>query len=110
LWAQVAVCGELGPDGAFVPWDEATWERHRQQLAAHRAPRPDFPFPGHVAGDPLHWLRKQFEAAPDATKPPLAREILRRSEAAGDAAEAARWRRWLAEHIPEPAPPPRPAK
>ena len=34
LWAQVAACGELGPSEEFVPWDEPTWQRKRQELAA----------------------------------------------------------------------------
>src|SRR5213079_985194 len=41
LWAQVAVRGELSPDGQFVKWDEPTWERKRQQLAAVPASHPD---------------------------------------------------------------------
>jgi WD40 repeat protein len=48
-WAQVAVGGEIGPDGQFLEWDEPTWERKRQELAAQPVPWPDFPFPGYVA-------------------------------------------------------------
>ena len=108
LWAQVAVRGELGPDGGFVKWDEPTWKRKWQQLAAVPPPDPAFPFPGHLARDPLHWLRQEFEAAADAAKLPLARELLRRAEAAGDQPEAARWRREVASRVPEVAPMPRP--
>jgi hypothetical protein len=111
LWAQVAVRGEIGPDGNFVKWDEPTWERKRQELAAHPAPSPDFPFPGHVAHDRLHWLRSEFDDADDRSdRRPLARELLRRAEALGDRAEAVRWREWLRRNDREPAPPPRPAK
>ncbi len=92
LWAQVAVRGEIGPDGSFVKWDEPAWERKRQELTARPAPRTDFPFPGYVATDRLHWLRKEYENASDADKPRLARELLARAEAAGDKAEAAQCR------------------
>ncbi len=92
LWAQVAVCGEIGSDGSFAKWDELTWEKKRQELAAKPAPYPDFPFPGHVANDRLHWLRKEYDSASDADKPRLATQLLDRAEAAGDKAEAARWR------------------
>jgi serine/threonine protein kinase/WD40 repeat protein len=92
LWAQVAVRGEIGSDGSFVKWDELTWERKRQELAARPAPWPDFPFPGHVAADRLHWLRKEYDSASDAGKPRLAKQLLDRAEAAGDQAEALRWR------------------
>ena len=108
LWAQVAVRGELGPEGEFVPWNEPTWEKKRQELAAVPPPYPDFPFPGHLARDPLHWLRKEFEAAADAAKLPLARELLRRAEASGNQPEATRWRREIAQRVPEIAPMPRP--
>jgi hypothetical protein len=108
LWLQVALRGELGPDGSFVPWNEATWERKRQELAARPAPDPDFPFPGHVATDRLHWLRREFEeATDDADKLRLARDLLRRAEAAGDRTEAVRWRAEVAKRTPEVAPPPR---
>jgi serine/threonine protein kinase len=92
LWAQVAVRGEIGPEGSFVNWTEPTWERKRQELAARPAPSPDFPFPGHVAADRLHWLRKEYESASAADKSRLAKELLDRAEAAGDKTEATRWR------------------
>src|SRR5882724_11249285 len=60
LWVQVALCGQLGEDGQFTWWDEPTWERKRQELASLPAPWPDFPFPGYVAVDRLHWLRQQY--------------------------------------------------
>ena len=92
LWAQVAVRGQLDDEGLFVKWDEETWEKKRQELAAKPAPYPDSPFPGHVANDKLHWLRQEYEQADDADKPILARQLLDRSEAAGDEVEAVRWR------------------
>ena len=93
LWAQVALRGELGPQGEFVKWDEPAWEKKRQELAALPAPKTDFPFPGRVATDRLHWLRSEFTAAvADADKLRLATELLRRAEATGDHAEALRWR------------------
>jgi len=111
LWAQVAVRGELGPDGQFVKWDEATWEKKRQQLASISTPRSDFPFPGYVATDKLHWLRAEFgEAKTEADKPRIARELLRRCESAGDRIEAVRWRAELDKRLLELAPPPRPVK
>jgi hypothetical protein len=92
LWAQVAVCGELGGDGQFVQWDEPTWEKKRQELAAKPAPYPDFPFPGYIANDQLHWLRTEFaEAKTDADQLRTVRELLRRAESAGDRVEAVRW-------------------
>jgi hypothetical protein len=101
LWAQVAVCGEIGGDGQFLKWDESTWERKRQELAARPAPWPDFPFPGHVAADRLHWLRTRYASASDADRPHLARQLLDRAESAGDRAEAVRWRAIL---TPQPSP------
>ena len=101
LWAQVAVCGELGDDGQFVPWDESKWEKKRQELAARPAPWPNFPFPGNVAADRLHWLRTKYAGASDADKPGLAKQLLDRAEAAGDKVEAIRWRA-----IVTPKPPP----
>jgi hypothetical protein len=99
LWAQVAACGELGDDGRFVPWNEPTWEKKRQELADRPVPYPDFPFPGRVAADRLHWLRTKYASANDADKPGLAKQLLDRAEAAGDKGEAERWR---AVHFPKP--------
>jgi hypothetical protein len=108
LWARVAVRGELDAEGRFVKWDEPTWERKRQELAAKPAPSADVPFPGHVATDRLHWLRREFEeATDDADKFRHARDLLRRAEAAGDRTEAVRWRVYVASRTPEVAPPPR---
>jgi len=101
LWAQVTVRGQLDDEGAFVKWYEATWEKKRQELAAKPAPDPDFPFPGRVATDRLHWLRQEYESASDANKPGLAKQLLDRAEAAGDKAEAVRWRAIL---TPKPSP------
>ncbi|MBX9625800.1 MAG: hypothetical protein K2X82_18515 [Gemmataceae bacterium] len=109
LWAQVAVRGELGPTGEFVPWDEPTWERKRIELAARPAPWPDYPFPGHVARDPLHWLRREWFEADWESRPEIATELLRRAQALGDHAEATRWRLELDRYGPFVAPPPRPA-
>jgi hypothetical protein len=91
----------LDSDGRFVAWNEATWEKKRQELAAKPAPYPDFPFPGHVATDKLHWLRQEYASASDKAKPTLAKQLLGRAEAAGDKAEAARWRAIL---TPKPSP------
>lgn len=110
LWAQVAVRGELGPDGEFVPWNEATWEKKRQELAAVPPPHPDFPFPGYVATDKLHWLRAEYTAAADKDKLRLATELLRRAEASGDKVEAVRWRAETDRLTPHVAPPPREVK
>ena len=95
LWAQVAVRGELGPDGEFVPWTEATWEKKRQELASKPAPYADFPVPGHVAEDRFRWLRQEFESANHADKRSLAKRLLDRAEVAADKVEATRWRSWL---------------
>jgi len=92
LWAEVVVRGQPGEDGAFVKWDERTWEKNRQKLAAIPPPCPDLPFPGYVATDKLYWLQAEYSAATtDAEKRRLAKELLRRSEANGDKAEAVRW-------------------
>jgi serine/threonine protein kinase len=97
LWLQVVLRGALGPDGAFVKWDEPTWEQKRQELAAKPAPIADLPFPGYVANDRLYWLRREFEAAGDDKKQlPFAKQLLDRANAAGDNDEATRWRKWLA--------------
>lgn len=108
LWAQVAVRGELGEDGRFVPWDEPTWDKKRQELAAIPAPRPDLPFPGYVATDKLHWLRAEY-STDKADKDRLSQELLRRAELNGDLAEAVRWRAERAKYERELAPPPREA-
>jgi WD40 repeat protein/tRNA A-37 threonylcarbamoyl transferase component Bud32 len=106
LWAQVVVRGQLDDEGAFVQWDESTWEQKRQELAARPAPWPDFPYPGYVASDRLHWLRAEFTNATDeAEKATLAAALLKRAEAAGDNAEAVRWRAWLSAQAPQQEPP-----
>jgi hypothetical protein len=92
LWAQVAVRGQLDERGGFVKWDEVAWEKKRQELAEKSAPNSDFPFPGYVATDKLHWLRQEYENANDAAKPDLAAKLLARAEAMGDKIEAVHWR------------------
>jgi hypothetical protein len=90
LRAQVATRGHLDDEGAFEEWEESTWEKKRQELAAAPAPYPDFPFPGHLAVDRLYWLRQEFENANDADKPGFAKQLLDRANDAGDKAEAVR--------------------
>jgi serine/threonine protein kinase/WD40 repeat protein len=93
LWAQVAVRGHLDDQGAFIKWDQETWEKKRQELAAKPAPIPDFPFPGFVATDKLHWLRAEFDdAKSDAERLRLAKELLRKAELFGERAGAVRWK------------------
>lgn len=105
LWAKVAVRGELGGDDSFIKWDEPTWEKRRQELAAMPVPYADFPFPGHVANDPLHWLRQEFEGASETAKPVIARQLHERCQGSGDKIEAIRWQNWLAANIrPEAVP------
>jgi len=99
LWAQVAVRGHVDDEGAFVPWDETTWEKKRQELAASPAPDPGFPFPGYLAVDRSYWLRQEFENANDAEKPRLAKQLLDRANVAGDKAEAGRWIEVLASQL-----------
>ena len=104
LWAQVAVRGELDAEGRFSQWDQDTWEQKRQELAAQPAPFSDFPFPGYVATDKLHWLRAEFgEAETDADKLRLAQELLRQCESAGDRVEAIRWREVVEKQISKEA-------
>ncbi len=38
LWAQVVVRGYLDDQGVFSRWDEPTWEKKRQELAAMPVP------------------------------------------------------------------------
>jgi serine/threonine protein kinase len=96
LWSQVAVRGEIGPDGNFTKWNEPTWERKRQELAAYPPPSTAFPFPGHVVADRMHWLRSEFEdGETNGDNLPLVKQLLDRAETAGDRAEAVRWRNWL---------------
>jgi serine/threonine protein kinase/tetratricopeptide (TPR) repeat protein len=90
LWAQVAARGHLDDAGAFVKWDELTWEQKRQELASKPVPYANFPFPGHLSGDRLYWLRQEFENANNADKLRFARQLLDRANAAGDKVEAAR--------------------
>jgi hypothetical protein len=72
LWARVLVRGELDPaTGFFVKHDEATWERNRQALLARPKPLGEFPFPGAFASDPLFWLRRELETAPEPARRPL---------------------------------------
>jgi hypothetical protein len=60
--------------------------------------------------DKLHWLRAEFaETKFEANRLRLVREFIRHAEAAGDRAEAVRWRTELA-NFPELAPPPREIK
>jgi tetratricopeptide (TPR) repeat protein len=91
LWAQVAARGQLDEAGTFVKWDELTWEQKRRELASKPVSYSNFPFPGHLAGDRLYWLRREFENANDADKPRFAKQLLDRANAAGDKIEAARW-------------------
>ena len=100
LWAQVALCGELGPDGELQRWDEPTWERHRQELAQWPAVTADVPFPGFVADDRRHWLRQQHDdlvdplesQSADPEDPIRVIEQLRdRARADGDEAEVRYW-------------------
>jgi hypothetical protein len=104
LWAQVAVRGELDVGGQFKKWDHATWEKKRQELAAVKPPFPDFPFPGYVATDKLHWLRAEYgEAKTDAAKLDIAKELLRRAESARDTHETDHWRAVIADQKKDPA-------
>ena len=106
LWAQVAVRGELGPDSEFVRWNQDIWEQKRQELAAAKPPYEDFPFPGYVATDKLHWLRAEYDSTEDVKeKLRLVNELLRRSEMSGDENEAVRWRNELAKYVSESATP-----
>jgi WD40 repeat protein len=106
LWAQVVVRGELGPEGEFVNWKEETWEQKRKELAAAKPPYEDFPFPGYVATDKLHWLRAEYKAATDdIEKRRLIDELLRRSEESGDKNEAVRWQKERAKYVSEAATP-----
>jgi hypothetical protein len=97
LWAKVAIRGTLAEDGRFVKWDEHTWEEKRQELAAISPPYADFPFPGYVATDKLHWLRAEYHSSNEETeKVRIAKELLRRAEANGNTTEAVRWKTVLA--------------
>jgi hypothetical protein len=94
---------QINDEEVFVKWDEETWEKKRQELASKPAPYADFPFPGHVAVDRLHWLRQEYGEAGEADKPRIARQLLDRAEATGDTAEAVRWRNVLTPPVKPPA-------
>jgi tetratricopeptide (TPR) repeat protein len=95
LWAQVVLRGELGPDGGFVGWDEPAWEGKRQELAARARPTSDFPFPGRITDDRLHWVRVQADelmvrpavSVPSSIDPDRALPLLDRLLAAEPTAE-----------------------
>jgi hypothetical protein len=105
LWAQVAVRGQLNDQGEFVIWTESDWEKKRQELAAIPPPIKDFPFPGYVATDKLHWLRAEYNEETDETeKKRLAQELLRKAEESGDKIEAMRWQAIVTPpSVPSPA-------
>ncbi|MFO0935553.1 MAG: serine/threonine-protein kinase [Gemmataceae bacterium] len=117
LWLQVALRGELGPGDEYIKWDEPTWERKRQQLAATPQPFSDLPFPGHLSTDKLHWLRMEFfgdwirngveKTADREFLSKIASELLRRSEAEGNQGEVDRWNQKLSQQKTEVAPVPR---
>ena len=88
---------QLNDQAEFVQWTEPEWENKRKDLAAISPPIKDFPFPGYVASDKLHWLRAEYHATTDdeAKKESLARDLLERAQTLGDKNEAARWRNVL---------------
>jgi serine/threonine protein kinase len=102
LWAQVVVCGHLDDRGAFVKWDLDTWEKKRQELAAKPVPNPDFPFPGYVATDRLHWLKQEYGNANEAARPDVAAKLVARAEAIGDKSQAVYWH-WVSSLLPHPS-------
>ncbi len=61
LWARVVVRGELGGDGAYVPWDEERWHARRKELLLVADTHGKFPFPGAVATDSLYWVRQAIK-------------------------------------------------
>ena len=65
---------------------------------------PDFPFPGHVATDKLHWLRAEYESADEKDQLRWANELLQRAEKVGDKNEAIHWRAEVARRTVELAP------
>mgnify|MGYP003353144746 CR=1 FL=1 len=77
-----------------------------ETLAATPAPHPEFPFPGHLASDKLHWMRAEYDATTnEADKQRLAKALLRRAEENGDKLEAVRWRALLTPAADEEAKP-----
>jgi serine/threonine protein kinase/WD40 repeat protein len=104
LWVQVALRGELNDEGLFSKWDEDTWEAKRQELASQPVPYPDFPFPGYVATDRLHWLRAEFDNANDTDKPLLAKQLLAKAQAVHDKAEVIRVQNWMATNLKQTGP------
>jgi tetratricopeptide (TPR) repeat protein len=67
LWLKVVLRGELNEKGEFQPWDEATWEPHREVLSRHSLRRGEFAFPGTLATDPNYWLREEVDSAKNLT-------------------------------------------
>jgi serine/threonine protein kinase len=109
LWLQVAVCGELGPFGEFVPYSESTWEQKRRELVARAAPVAGFPFPGYVATNHLHWLQMGCVGHQvGTTEPPLSLldRLIQRAEESGDTATARLWAIEREQSDPFLAPPP----
>jgi hypothetical protein len=107
LWVKVAVCGDLRPDGQFVRWDEATWDANHHRLAAI-PPTGEFPFPGHLASDSLHWLKGEYHRTERGREHIVAEKIVRRAEQIGDRATADDWRRILPSQTTVAIPAPRP--
>ncbi|MBS0260594.1 MAG: protein kinase [Planctomycetes bacterium] len=105
LWAQVAVRGELGDTGEFVKWNAEAWEQKHQELAGLPVPDPDFPFPGYLAADKLHWLRAEYAAATESDKPELASRLLNRAREIGDQAETAHWQKIVNQFADKAMPP-----
>ena len=71
--------GKLDETGRFSPFDEATWEKSRQELANLLDANPNAQVLRSAVTDRLYWLRKEIEKL-DAALPVLraaSREVSR---------------------------------
>jgi WD40 repeat protein len=60
-WCEVVARGKLDESGRFSPFDEATWEKSRRELANLLDANPNAQVLRSAATDRLYWLRKEIE-------------------------------------------------
>ncbi len=60
-WCEVVTRGKLDESGRFSPFDEATWEKSRRELANLLDANPNAQVLRSAVTDRLYWLRKEIE-------------------------------------------------